>query len=405
MVFLNQLGITCSLGMSKKEVIKHLLNPGERQSYLTLNRELGLEDQEYYVGQARGDLPNLADYPLAYHSRNNQLALSAYRQIEAEVQQLRQSLPDERIGVIIGTSTSGISDGEIALRKRQQQGQWPQDYHYSKQEMGAVSEFVAHLSQAKGPCYSLSTACSSSGKALLSARNLIESGFVDAVICGGVDSLSRLPVNGFAALEAMAETFTQPFKAGRDGINIGEAAALFVMTREAQGIALLGGGESTDAHHISAPQPEGEGALSAMRAALSDAQISAEQLDYINAHGTGTPLNDAMESQAIYKLVADQVPVSSTKELTGHTLGAAGALEAGLCWLLLSPYNTAAKLPVSVASGEADPSLAPIRYCDGAESDVRLCLSNSFAFGGNNVSLILGTVSHNDRVTRYKEAQ
>ena len=238
-------------------------------------------------------------------------------------------------------------------------GELPEAYRYSRQEIAAPASFLADWLGLSGPAYCQSTACTSSGRALLAAQRLLRMGLCDAVLCGGVDSLCKLTLNGFASLEAVSDERCNPFSANRHGINIGEAAALFLMTRAEQGpgIGLLGGGATSDAHHISAPHPEGLGARQAMSKALSAAGLAAEQIGYLNLHGTATTHNDAMESLAVDALFPAGVPCSSSKPLTGHTLGAAGALEAAFCWLTLSDYNTANRLPPHVWDGVADTQL------------------------------------------------
>ncbi len=204
---------------------------------------------------------------------------------------------------------------------------------------------------------------------MISAQRMLQAGLCDAVLCGGVDSLCRLTLNGFSSLEAVSAELCNPFSANRHGINIGEGAALFLMTREALSTnenapVLAGVGASSDAYHISAPQPQGLGASQAMLAALANAQLPPSAISYINLHGTATLHNDAMESQAVYRVFADNVPCSSTKPMTGHTLGAAGALEAAFCWLSLHPgYNPQAALPVHIWDGCVDETLAPIQLC------------------------------------------
>ncbi len=208
------------------------------------------------------------------------------------------------------------------------------------------------------------------------------------VLVGGADTLCGLTLNGFYSLESLATAVCSPFARERDGINIGEAAALCLLTREVGPVALLGAGESSDAYHVSAPHPEGIGAEAAMRMALEQGGLQPEQVGYINLHGTGTRLNDEMEAKAVHRLFGDKVPCSSTKALTGHTLGAAGATEAALAWLLLTE-----DLPLphqAYPASERDESLAPVDLLLAPQPLTRpVVLSNSFAFGGNNVSLLL----------------
>jgi 3-oxoacyl-[acyl-carrier-protein] synthase-1 len=214
------------------------------------------------------------------------------------------------------------------------------------------------------------------------------------VLCGGVDTLCRLAINGFHALEAIDMQRCDPFSKHRRGINIGEAAVLFLMTREAGPVQLFGGGASSDAYHMSSPDPQGTGAQKAMQDALRNAGLAAAQIDYINLHGTATEHNDSMESLAVTATVGQHVPCSSTKSLTGHTLAAAGALEAAFCWLSLSDDRAERRLPPHVWDGEADPALPPLAFVQVGDhlpaGSRRYLMSNSFAFGGNNSSLILG---------------
>ena len=206
------------------------------------------------------------------------------------------------------------------------------------------------------------------------------------MICGGVDSLCKLTLNGFTALEAVASERCNPFSVNRNGINIGEAAVLFLMTKTPAPIALLGSGASCDAHHISAPEPSGKGALQSMRKALASAKLEPEHIGYLNLHGTATQHNDAMESLAVASLFPQGVACSSTKPMSGHTLGAAGALEAAFCWLSLMHD----RVPPHVWDGQADPTLPALQWAQTGDTLKKRCLmSNSFAFGGNNVSLII----------------
>jgi 3-oxoacyl-[acyl-carrier-protein] synthase-1 len=295
----------------------------------------------------------------------------------------------------MGTSTSGIAEGEAAYAMIRRDGAWPADFDYRCIEPGSLGEFVAQALDLRGPAYTVGTACSSSGKTFASARRLMRAGRVDAAVVGGADTLCRMTLGGFAALEATSRGICSPFSRNRDGINIGEAAAAFLLTDEPSVIQLLGIGESSDAHHISAPDPEGRGALTAMRAALEDANLSPADIAYINLHGTGTPLNDSMEAKAVHALFGATTPCSSTKAMTGHTLGAASACEAAFLWLTLHPdFNPDGRLPPHLWDGQLDPSIPPLAFAD---LDTRLpnnadrvaMLSNSFAFGGSNIALVL----------------
>ncbi|QBL10687.1 beta-ketoacyl-[acyl-carrier-protein] synthase family protein [Rheinheimera sp. D18] len=386
---LSALGICCALGQTKQQVWQNAIQ-GSRDG-MRWRTDLLQSDKAVVVGEVSAPLPDLSHWPPLYQSRNNQLAALAFQQIAAEVAVVRQQYSAQRIAVVIGTSTSGIAEGERAMQQYMQQQQYPAGYQYQIQEMLAPAEFIAQLAEVTGPCYAISTACSSSARALMSARNLLQADLADAVIVGGVDSLCQLTINGFHALESTSAGFCQPFSVNRDGINIGEGAALFVMQKGAQGIALLGAGASSDAHHMSAPHPEGRGAVLAIKQACDNAGILPIQLDYINLHGTATPLNDSMESQALAQLGLAEVPASATKSMTGHTLGAAGAIEAALCWLTLSTYNTTQNLIPHCWDEQPDPELPSLHLVAPQQrGSVQYCLSNSFAFGGNNMALILG---------------
>ena len=392
--YLNALGVICALGSGKAEVAGRLF-AGDTSGMQVHPQPVA--GRRLPVGAARCALPALPCDDPRHATRNNQLLLAAALQIESDIRTAISRYGQNRIGIVLGTSTTGIQEAAQGIAGLLHDGAFPPGYHYAHQELAAPASFLGEWLQLAGPCYSISTACTSSARALLSAKRLLDAGLCDAVLCGGVDSLSDLTLQGFSALEATSETLCNPFSRNRNGINIGEAAVLFLMTRDTDGeadIALLGGGASSDAHHISAPDPDGRGALSAMRQALARANCTPEQIAYLNLHGTATPHNDAMESVAVAALFPHGVPCSSSKPLTGHTLGAAGALEAAFCWLSLSPLNPDQQLPPHRWDGEPDPALpALLLVAAGTRMNPtrpRRMMSNSFAFGGNNISLILG---------------
>lgn len=392
--YLNALGVICALGRDKQAVARNLF-AGDCSG---MRRESGwVPERELPVAAVHGDLAPIPEALADQRSRNNQLLLEAALQIRDDIEHAIQTYGRERIGVVLGTSTSGIDEASRGLAHYIRDQQFPADYDYRQQELGAPANFLADWLQLSGPTYVISTACTSSARALMSARRLLDLGLCDAVLCGGVDSLCKLTLNGFSALEAVSDQRCNPFSANRNGINIGEAAVLFVMSKErgaGPGIALLGAGASSDAHHISAPEPTGRGALQSMQKALDQAHLQAGDISYLNLHGTATQHNDAMESLAVAALFAEGVPCSSTKPMTGHTLGAAGALEAAFCWLSLSADNPDHALPPHVWDGQPDPDLPPLKWVTASERLAsiapRYLMSNSFAFGGNNVSLIIG---------------
>ncbi|NND68258.1 MAG: beta-ketoacyl-ACP synthase [Halioglobus sp.] len=391
MYFLNNLGILCTLGDNASEVRANLL---ARDSATPDPRDLLTERGGRRVGALHCELPALPGELAAYDCANNRLAARALEQIRDAVADVVTRYGGNRVAVVMGTSTTGIAASEAAVRQFGVNGEYPAGYDMAQATLGGLGEFVAAYLGLDGPVSTVSTACSSSAAALLSARRMLELGLADAAVVGGVDTLCGMTLQGFGALEALAAQYSAPFTAGRDGINIGEAAAVFLLTREPGGVRFAGGCASSDAHHISAPHPEGEGAFRAMSGALEEAGLAPADIAYLNAHGTGTRHNDAMESKAIFRLFGGDVPVSTTKPFTGHTLGASGALELAFCWLLLTQPE-GWRLPPSLYVQERDPQLPAIHlvgdneYCAAA---LDYCMSNSFAFGGSNVSVVLGRV-------------
>lgn len=380
---LSEPGVVCSLGDSLDSIAEALFS-GRRGLFASDSFTPG---RTLPLGQVNTPLPNTHGWPMEHRSRNNQLLAVALARLGETLNRTLVAHDPSRIGVVIGTSTSGVGETEQALASAGREAPLPEDFRYARQELGAPARFVAERLGIEGPAYALSTACSSSARALASARRLLRSGECDAVIAGGADSLCRLTVNGFASLEAISDAPSLPFSVNRCGINLGEAAALFVVTREPGGIQLEGVGESSDAYHVSAPRPDGSGALAAMRAALAQAGCGPDDVDYLNLHGTGTAHNDRMEALAVSELFATPPPCSSTKALTGHTLGAAGALEAVFCWLAL----TYGKRPLHAYDGHYDSALPALPLVmDTRGEPPRRALSNSFAFGGNNAALLLG---------------
>ncbi|MBB5206770.1 beta-ketoacyl-ACP synthase [Chiayiivirga flava] len=342
------------------------------------------------LGLVEEPLPDMRDRERVWRSRNNALLRMAYAQVRAQADAAIERFGAARVAVIVGTSTSGIGESERANAFHRAHGRWPDEFHYGQQEIGAPSAYVAHESGARGPAYTVSTACSSGAKAMIAGARLLRAGIADAVICGGADSLCRFTVAGFSALESVAAGRCNPMSRHRNGINIGEGAALFVMTREPAPVRLAGWGESSDAHHMSAPDPDATGAIAAIAQALARAGIDASGLDYVNLHATATPLNDAMESRAL-AASGIRAPCSGTKPLTGHTLGAAGAIEAAICWATLAG-NPHGALPPHWWDGAADPALPSLHLVAPGERAARAprhALSLSFAFGGSNAALLL----------------
>lgn len=348
------------------------------------------------IGEVSGvDAVRLPAVLQEFDCRNNRLAQLALQQdgfaeaVHASVGRWGR----RRIGVFLGTSTSGILQAELAYRQRDPRtGALPGDFNYrGTQNTFSAADFVRRALGLEGPATVVSSACSSSAKVFGSARRMIEAGLIDAAVVGGVDSLCLTTLYGFHSLQLMSVVPCRPFDVGRDGISIGEAAAFVLLERrpaslDADAVTLLGVGESNDAYHMSSPHPQGLGASAAMRAALQSAGLDPGQIDYINLHGTGTPGNDSAEGHAVEAVFGAGTPCSSTKGTTGHTLGAAGALEAVICALALRH----AFMPGGLNTTEVDTVLAGSYLRVNVARRVSRVLSNSFGFGGTNCSLVLG---------------
>jgi len=386
-IYLSDFSLVNALGNNNSDICQNMLS-GKRDGLV--KRDNWLNQGSVFVGEVTAKLPHISN-DKHLNTRNNQLAKLALQSLQTELIDLKKSISADRIGVIVGTSTSGIFEGEQAVKSLNNNEKFPENYDYRMQEMYNLAEFISDEVDVDGPAFTISTACSSSAKAFITAKEMIHAGIIDAAIVGGVDSLCGMTVNGFSALNSTSSHICQPSSKNRDGINLGEAAALCILRTDKGTIKLLGCGETSDAHHMSAPHPEGEGAVSAMKQTLVEAKLSASDVDYINLHGTATRKNDSMEAIAVNHVFGDKTPCSSVKGMIGHTLGAAGATEIGLCWLMLQ-NNDNIFIP-HCWDNEVDDEIPAIALTKvGQKSDVELkaCLSNSFAFGGNNVSVLIG---------------
>ncbi|WP_321963234.1 beta-ketoacyl-[acyl-carrier-protein] synthase family protein [Paraburkholderia sp. J7] len=384
-VYLHALGMVNALGGDVASIVGALAR-GEAPGMGPITTRTGTA----FAGSVKAPLDVAPPASLAhYDCRNNRLLLAALAQIRPAIEAARERFGAGRIGVVLGTSTSGISAAEMTFT----QSDAASTFDYRQMEIGTAALFAAAALELRGPAYTISTACTSSAKAFVAARRLLRAQLCDAVVVGGVDSLCELTLQGFASLESTSPVRTNPMSAQRRGINIGEGAAVFLMSREEGPVVLAGAGESSDAHHISAPDPQGAGGELALRAALADAGISAAQIGYVNLHATATIKNDQMEAHLMSRVFPDGVAASGTKPLTGHTLGAAGATELGLAWLTLARDDVA--LPRHVWDGAVDPALPALDLIQDVRHLPRsgarqYAMSNSFAFGGSNASLILG---------------
>jgi 3-oxoacyl-[acyl-carrier-protein] synthase-1 len=342
------------------------------------------------VGAITEALPALPSSLAPYRTRTAQLAHLLITQLGSELARMRERYRPDRIAVILGTSTAGADVTEDAYRHYVAHGKLPEGYDlWRHHTYGAILNVVSTLTGAAGPAWVVSTACTSSAKPLATAQRMLAADLCDAAIVGGIDTLCGMTLRGFFCLDALAPTPCQPFSSQRKGISIGEGGAFLLLERRGDALALLEAvGESSDAYHVSAPHPEGLGAEAAMQRALAIAGVKAEDVDHVNAHGTGTRLNDSAEAKAISKVFGDRVPVVSTKGFTGHTLGGAGATEAAFAIIALSEGF----LPPSLGADPIDEKITlniPTRVTEGR---FRRVISNSFAFGGNNVSVLLRSV-------------
>lgn len=350
-------------------------------------------DLQTHIGRVDG----LEDFAITgdladYDCRNNRLAQLGLDQdgFADDVRTAREHYGAHRVAIIIGTSTSGILETELAYRNRGADGNLPISFHYAQtHEMSSVAEFSRRYLGLNGPCFSISTACSSSAKVFASAQRMIAAGVCDAAVVGGVDSLCFTTLYGFSSLELVSPTPCRPGDMARDGISIGEGAGFALLERRDRArdaVALLGYGESSDAYHMSTPHPEGQGAELAMRGALQRAGLEAMAIDYINLHGTASKTNDAAEDQAVSRMFGRSTPCSSTKGWTGHTLGAAGITEAVIAALCIEHGF----IPGALNTRTVDPAFHSHIVLENENRPIRTVLSNSFGFGGNNCSLVFG---------------
>ncbi len=341
-----------------------------------------------YVGTVAGlDAVRLPVELQAFDCRNNRLAEQAVRtdQFESAVEAAVNRFGPSRIGLIVGTSSSGIASLEEAYCRKRTTPFGSSDRLGKTFELHATTDYLQKRLRISGPALTVSSACSSSAQSLVLAHQWIERKWIDAAVVAGIESLCMTALFGFRALNLIAPTPCRPFDRNRAGINLGEAAALMLVSNQPGPWRLAGYGESSDAYHITAPHPDGEGARLAMSRALILAGIRPSDIGYIHAHGTGTRLNDVSEDRAISRLFPPEIPVSSTKGWTGHTLGAAGMMGALISLLTLE----SGLLPRTLNTEERDPCLKSRILLESERSRPHYILSNAFGFGGNNCALIL----------------
>lgn len=347
-------------------------------------------DLNTWIGRVRG----LEELDLGeWQSRNNALAHLGYQQgdLRSNVEHLKSQFGAARIGIIMGSSTSSIDRTEEAYRHLRD-GELTENYRQAEvHNPHAPSLFVAHMSGITGPAMTINTACSSSAKVFASGARWLQAGLVDAVLVGGVDTLCLSVLHGFHSLQLVSENQCRPLDEHRDGINLGEAAGYAILVRadeglDDSGVSLKGYGESSDAHHMSHPHPEGLGARLAMQQALDLADLQSAQINYINLHGTSSRANDLIEGQLISDMFPTTTQVSSTKAWMGHTLGAAGITEA----LIAVEALSRGVIPGSMNLQELDHQLDLSVQASNVDKDCDYVMSNSFGFGGNNCCLVFG---------------
>lgn len=391
-VFLSKPGVICSAGSGIDDVWQACLagNNGGLAPFTLCTGE------SFFAGRiADSALKPTAD---RFDMRSLSIEEAALEPIAADVRAAIGAYGAENVGVCVGSCDNGSEQAIAAHKTQAETGSFPPEYDLCAQSASYPAEFVRRKFGTGSVCLGFATACASSASALIKGAQLLRGGLCRAVIAGGMDMVGNTVQMGFHALEAVSLQKVNPFSKNRSGINLSDGAAFFVMTAEpifdCPPVELLGYGESCDGEHMTAPKADGSGGASAMQEALRRANIGIADIDYINVHGTGTRLNDSMESFGIHSVFgkrAADIPVSSSKSVTGHALGAAGAIEAALCWQAVALQSR--KLPVHVWDGEPDPALPRLNFVTKdftAETPARICMSNSFAFGGCNVSLIIG---------------
>lgn len=356
---------------------------------LTLNDTI-IKGGKFYFGKLEKDFEPIDDE--RYDLRCNRVLKYLVDKLDLS------GFEKDEIGIVIGTTNSGIQEFEDSENK-----------HYA--ELGNPAEFLKWYLGTKNYAASVSTACTSGAKAFSTAVKLLQNDVCKVVIAGGIDTLAAMPSYGFHALEVLSHEKSNPFSKNRDGISLGEGGALFVLTKDVKMqkcldvksitnvgricksdneiVALLGIGETSDAYHSATPDPEGVQAVRAIQLALDDAGLKAEDIDYINLHGTGTVSNDLMEANAIYKVFGDNVPASSTKPFTGHCLGASASIEAFICYQILKGERN---LPIHKYDNEYDENLPKINLVNSNTENKKIntCMSTSFGFGGTNAVVIMG---------------
>lgn len=396
-LYLSKPGIMSAAGTSLEELWTSVTTGNQSG----IKRVTSCTNEEYYAARVADS--KLKPSSARYDMRIMRIEEAALNQISETIEKAKSAYGADRIAVCVGSCDNGTEFSLAGHRKYFAEQKFPEDYNIEVQGADYVATFVAEKYGITGPANAFSTACSSSAGAMIKAAEMIMAGMVDAAVVGGIDIASDTTLVGFSALEAVSSEITNPFSKNRHGITLGDGASFFVLSKDnleeaTNPVKLLGWGESADAYHMTSPDPSGAGAEKAIRRALESAKIKPEEVGYINMHGTGTKFNDSMEAKAVDAVFGDyKVPVSTTKAVTGHTLGAAAALEAAICYkALIDNYDKNCNnviLPGQIWDKEQDPELPVLNIVDGTvetTKPLKVCLSNSFAFGGANACLAIG---------------
>ncbi|MDO4937699.1 MAG: beta-ketoacyl synthase N-terminal-like domain-containing protein [Sutterellaceae bacterium] len=388
-IFLHCPTCVSALGLGLEKTAQALLS----QDFVALDcykNVLGEKSVPYGIVKEVSDANSPADYILTRTNRLIRLCLDT----TPEIGNYLRHFDSARVAVVLGASTSGMREIELGIETFHKKGELPQDFTADALNLSDPAAFTADALGVRGPVFTVSNACASGAMALETAAEMIRAGIVDAVVTGGIDGFSKFTSHGFSSLGAMSNEQCSPFAENRHGINLGEGGALLVLSKEPSPVELAGWASTCDAHHASAPEPEGTQASAAMQRALGKAQLSSQDIDFVSAHGTATALNDAMESKAIARVFGSNTPVASLKGLTGHTLAGAGALQAAFAWIVLT-MNPEGKLPVNGMTGNRDSTLSDIDLVMQPRKlnrPLKAVMGNAFAFGGSNAVLIFKSV-------------
>ncbi len=368
-IYITDYNAICNLGGDIDRIFENAIK-GDT-SFLTLDNSIA-KGKEFYLGKISAELPEIKEGN--YNLRCNRLLLYLMNSMQKNLDILIEKYGKNRVAVVTATTNSGIEEYENSQNPK----------HF---EIGNTAEYIKNHLGLNNFYECISTACSSGIKTFSTAQKLLEKDICDAVITAGVDALAKLPVFGFHSLEVLSDKKSNPFSKNRSGINIGEAAAMFIIEKQGHGISIKGTGETSDAYHAATPDPKGYEAARAIKIALQNANLPPDAIDYINLHGTGTVANDLMEANAVYNIFGSCVEASSTKPLTGHCLGAAASLETALCCHVIKKQTL---LP-HIYDGEYDYTLPQINLVTTpAKKNIDNVLCTSFGFGGTNAAMIIG---------------